>query len=263
MIFITKSSQKFSKVKFFCIAIFYFLNFTNAFALQIWNSPEGIAKFNSSQYKNDFFQLANFYQAQKNPLYCSVASALIIKNALFYPDIPSQSSAETLRPDGSIIKFPLFVSQDEFFNEKTDRIKEKSIVDFQKKSLNLSPADYDPGLNLSDFSKILKVHKIKSKIYYQNEFNEDKVNQFRMNLKKILSDQDKFLIANFDGKILQAKTNGHISPIVAFDENSDSILILDVALHKNQWYWVKVSDFVKAMNTKDGNNFRGYLVVWR
>lgn len=168
-----------------------------------------------------------------------------------------------MRPDGSIIKFPLFVSQDEFFNEKTERIKEKSIVDFQKKSLNLSPADYDPGLNLSDFSKILKVHKIKSKIYYQTEFNEDKVNQFRMNLKKILSDQDKFLIANFDGKILQAKTNGHISPIVAFDEYSDSILILDVALHKNQWYWVKVSDFVKAMNTKDGNNFRGYLVVWR
>lgn len=251
------------KVKFFGIVIFFVLNFTNAFALQIWNSQEGIAKFNSSQYKNDFFQLANFYQAQKNPLYCSVASALIIKNALFYPDIASQSSAETIRPDGSVIEFPLFISQDEFFNEKTDKIKEKAVVDFQKKSPHLSPSDYDPGINLSDFSKILKLHKIKSKIYYQTEFNEDKVSDFRENLKKILIDQDKFLIANFDGKILQAKTNGHISPIVAFDQDSDSILILDVALHKNQWYWVKVSDFVKAMNTKDGNNFRGYLVVWR
>lgn len=263
MIFIIKSSQKLLRLKFFGIFFVFILNFPNALALELWNSQEGIAKFNSSQYKNDFFQLANFYQAQQNPLFCSSASALIIKNALFYPEIPSQSSSETIKPDGSKIPFYLFISQEEFFNQKTETIKPKSVINFQEKSTKLSPNDYDPGLNLSDFAKILKIHKIKSKIYYQTEFNENEINKFRNVLKNILNDKNKFLIANFDGKILQAKTNGHISPIVAFDEISDSLLILDVALHKNQWYWVKLADFVKAMNTIDGNFFRGYLIVSR
>ena len=263
MIFNIKSSQKLFRLKFFGIFFVFIFNFQNAFALEIWNSEQGIAMFNSSQYKNDFFQLANFYQAQENPLYCSSASALIVKNALFYPEIPSQNSSETIKPDGTKILFPLYISQHEFFNDKTETIKEKSVIDFQKKSTTLSPNDFDPGLNLSDFAKILKIHKIKSKIYHQTEFNENEINKFREVLKDILNDKNKFLIANFDGKIIQAKTNGHISPIVAFDEISDSLLILDVALHKNQWYWVKVADFVKAMNTIDGKNFRGYLIVWR
>ncbi|MFM8186240.1 MAG: phytochelatin synthase family protein [Alphaproteobacteria bacterium] len=114
MTFIVKSSQKLFRFKFFGIFLFLFLNFSSAFALEIWNSEQGIAKFNSSQYKNDFFQLANFYQAQKNPLYCSSASALIVKNALFYPEIPSQNSSETIKPDGTKILFPLYISQDEF-----------------------------------------------------------------------------------------------------------------------------------------------------
>ena len=80
-------------------------------------------------------------------------------------------------------------------------------------------------------------------------------------MKKILIDKNNFLIANFDGKVFGNKTGGHISPIVAYDENSDSLLVLDVALHKNPWYWVDLTEMVKAMNTKDGDNFRGYLVA--
>jgi len=34
-------------------------------------------------------------------------------------------------------------------------------------------------------------------------------------------------------------------------------------LHKNPWYWVSVTDMVKAMNTLDGEKFRGYLIVSR
>jgi hypothetical protein len=69
------------------------------------------------------------------------------------------------------------------------------------------------------------------------------------------------LLINFNGKILGLKTAGHISPLVAFDKETDSVLMLDVAGHKNGWYWVNLEDLIKAMNTKDGNNFRGFLVV--
>jgi hypothetical protein len=68
-------------------------------------------------------------------------------------------------------------------------------------------------------------------------------------------------VVNFDGKVFGNKTGGHISPIVAYDEKSDSLLVLDVALHKNPWYWVDLKEMVTAMNTKDGENFRGYLIT--
>lgn len=52
-----------------------------------------------------------------------------------------------------------------------------------------------------------------------------------------------------------------MSPIVALDTVSDSLLVMDVVDHKNDWYWARVADLVKAMNTKDGNNYRSYLVI--
>ncbi len=238
----------------------------NAFCIEIWNSENGISRLNSSQYKNDFYQLANFYQAQNNPIHCSSATALIIKNALFYEQIPSQESAEIIKPDGQIIPFKLFASQENFFNEKTDKIKSREIIYYKKPKIvenedGSKTEIYDPGLNLHDFAKILKIHKIKSKIFYQKNNSELDLSRFREIAKKVLNDKNNFLVANFDGKIFGNKTSGHISPIVAYDEKSDSLLVLDVALHKNPWYWVNLIDIVKAMNTQDGENFRGYLIV--
>ena len=52
-----------------------------------------------------------------------------------------------------------------------------------------------------------------------------------------------------------------MSLISAYQQDSDEVLVLDVALHKNQWQWVAVSDIVSAMNTLDDKTYRGYLVV--
>jgi hypothetical protein len=125
--------------------------------------------------------------------------------------------------------------------------------------------DYDyttAAPNVPTTNSVASTFTTASGIYIYN-VNEDEIINFRKLLKKILSDKNKFLVANFDGKILGAKTNGHISPIVAYNQDSDEILILDVALHKNQWYWVNISDLLKAMNTKDGENYRGYAILYK
>ena len=114
--------------KFFIIFLLTICVNKNAFSIEIWNSENGISRLNSSQYKNDFYQLANFYQAQNNPIHCSSATALMLKNAFFYEQIPSQKNAEITKPDGQNIPFKLFVSQEDFFNEKTDKIKSREII---------------------------------------------------------------------------------------------------------------------------------------
>jgi hypothetical protein len=56
-------------------------------------------------------------------------------------------------------------------------------------------------------------------------------------------------------------SGGHISPIGAYDQKTDSILVLDVASSKRPWIWVNVYDFYFGMHQKDGENYRGYLIV--
>lgn len=230
----------------------------NIYANELWNSSKGLELLNNSKYKNDFYQLVNFYQPQINPLYCSAASGVMILNALNYGNIDSQKLSEIKNPNGDTIPYKLY-SQQSFFNEKTDKIKNKEIINFKiVNSVNI----YDPGLTLEDFTKILnKVYKLKVKKYNFSSIDQTLISNFRNNLKKILTDSSSFLVANFDGKILNQKTNGHIAPIVAFDEESDMVLILDPALHKNQWFWTSVNNITKAMNSLDGNSYRGYLII--
>lgn len=243
------------------ILLFFFITILinqNIYANELWNSSKGLELLSKSKYKNDFYQLANFYQPQMNPLYCSAASGVMILNALNYGNIDSQKLLEIKNPNGNTIPYKLY-SQQSFFNEKTDKIKNKEIIDFKIINKN---NNYDPGLSLQEFTKILsKVYKLKVKKYYFSSLDQELINDFRNNLKKILTDNSSFIIANFDGKILDQKTNGHIAPIVAFDEVSDMVLILDPALHKNQWFWTSVNNITKAMNTIDGNSYRGYLII--
>jgi len=230
-------------------------SFKNSFASEVWNSANGIKKFETSQYKNDFYQLVNFYQSQNNPIYCAVAVAATLLNVFNYPDIPSNINHQITKPNGEVVAFPLF-SQDNFFNDKTNQIKHQDIIEFKKPNKN---NEYDPGMSLGDFAKILEqAYSLKTKIYYQN--NSD-ANKFLEIVKAVTNDSNSFLVINFDGLVLKNKTRGHMSLIAAYQQDTDEVLVLDVALHKNQWQWVAVADIVSAMNTLDGKKYRGYVVV--
>jgi hypothetical protein len=234
---------------------------------EIWNSTEGLKRLENSQFKNDFYQLLNFYQPQINPVYCSIASAVIILNALDYDNIPSAKEFEIHRPQsagGKVSEFHLYTQQT-FLNEKTDKIKKREVIEFKAPKQVVDGKEiYDAGLSLKDYSQILfKVYGLKVKLTYAKKNDEESVGKFRETLKKVLIDKKNFIIANFDGQLLGLKVSGHISPLVAYDEASDSVLILDVALHKNLWHFVNVERLFAAMNSKDDETYRGYLVVGR
>jgi hypothetical protein len=259
-------------VIFFLLIIFSFPAFAdeetleNPAATEIWDSDEGLARLERSRFKNDFYQLINFYQPQENPLYCSVATGVIILNALNYGNIASQKELEVVRPEnagGGIMRYPIY-SQKTFFNKETDKIKKREIIDFREMTVINGKKTYDAGLSFDDFVKILSgPYKLKVKTIYAEKNNKESIDQFRDIIRRVLSDETSFIIVNFDGKILGKTTNGHISPLAAYDEESDSVLILDTALHKNKWYFSRVEDLYQAMNSKDEGRYRGYLIVRR
>lgn len=252
---------------------------------KIWNSTEGLKMLEESQFKSDFYQLVNFYQPQINPLYCSAASGVMILNALNYGNIPSQKDSEITKPDtagGGVIEYHLY-SQLGFFNSKTDLIKNRDIINFKapasksylenfqklwkkneatNKDESVNKENYSPGLSLKDLAKILsRSYQLRVDLTYVKKNDQESLEEFRKKLKKVLSDDKNFMIVNFDGKVLGQKTRGHFSPLAAFDEKSDSVLVFDVALHKTPWYFVSVPKLFEAMNTKDEDDYRGYLIV--
>ena len=227
-------------------------------------SDDGLKKLFESQFKNDFFQLINFYQPQNNPLFCGIAVGVSVLNALEYPEILTNTDNQITKNDNSIIEYKLY-SQQNFLNDKTDEIKDRQEILFQKpvsrvKKDNKWVDVFDPGLTLDELAQILeKVYKLKvEKFHVENSNNPD---QFSEIVKKTLLENKKFIIVNFDGKILNKTTNGHMALIGAYHQNLNEILILDPALHKNKWFWANTKALFNAMNTKDSDQFRGYLIV--
>lgn len=228
-----------------------------------WNDKESIKMLERSDHNQDFYELVSFFQPQINPLFCGIASSVIILNAIKSKEnnIESQKDLEVTKPEifgGGIIEFKSH-SQLTLLNEKTDQIKDRKIITL--KNLDDKKENIDPGLTLSDLQAILESYDLKVSKYHINEISNKDVNFFRQKVKDITKDKIKYLLVNFNGKDLGLKTAGHISPLVAYDKKSDSVLMMDVAGHKNSWYWVKISDLFMAMNSKDADKYRGYLII--
>ena len=50
-------------------------------------------------------------------------------------------------------------------------------------------------------------------------------------------------------------------PLGAYDETSDSFLIMDVNPNRAPWVWVGAGDLIRAMRTFDTVENRGYLLI--
>ena len=239
-----------------------FNNFRNSEVVSL-ASKDGQKRFNKSKYKGDFVRLAPNFQPQINPLYCGIATSAIILNSIFTEDRPNQPTLSTQFPSeigNKMIEFNLY-SQLTLLNDDTDLIKNRDIIEFKSQN---NTGKYDPGLTLLNLKSLLEFYGVNAELnYIENKVADIEIRDFRNNLKLILNDDNKFLIVNFLGKSYGATTGGHITPIAAYNKKTDSVLLLDVASHKNPWYWVNIELLYQAMNTKDGDNYRGYLVVSR
>jgi hypothetical protein len=87
----------------------------------------------------------------------------------------------------------------------------------------------------------------------------------RARLIAALGQPDTRVIVNFDRATLGQEEEGHFSPLVAYDQASDSFLILDVARYKYPPWWVTAKDLDASMRTKDLKTglSRGGLIVTR
>ena len=228
-----------------------------------WHTAEGQSRLARSAHKTDFFQLAHNFQPQANPLYCGVASSVIVLNSmrLNRNAVPSQKPIEVEVPrdlGGGHLYYPAY-SQLTLLGERTEPVKPRAVIEL--KNTGEGEDELDPGLKLAQLKGILEAYDTRADLHYADVDSEDAVAAFREDLRAVLADSVRFLVVNFKGRIMGASTDGHISPVAAYDQKTDSVLLLDVAGYLNPWYWVPVAHLYGAMHTLDGNHYRGYLVV--
>lgn len=194
-------------------------------------------------------------------MFCGPSTATIILNSLRL-----RKKGVVIPKDHSVLtnheKKYLNPGIDPFFNRYTQRniFQAKGVKTFHevmgKPDKN---GKKDVGFQVRQFSEFLAGHGLKTTLRIVTD--ESKLDHIINELKNNLKTPHDFIAINYKRAELGQKGGGHLSPVGAYDEESDSFLIMDVNPNRARWVWVKSADLIKAMNTFDTNENRGYILV--
>ena len=234
----------------------------SAVTLVEWDSEESISRLSRSSHKTDFFPLSNHFVSQENKIFCGLASSVIVLNAFRLRQkegLPQdkksiEKSERKWLPTGFNPFFGRYTPNN-ILNNQT----KKKIEVLGKPIQNNGKTKSDYGLQLRQLAQVLLANQLSVTIRVVDEMMDAKI--IKQEIIKNLATQNDFVLVNYDRKSLGQKGGGHISPLGAYDQNSDSFLIMDVNPNKAPWVWVKSKDLIEAMRTFDTVENRGYLLI--
>ncbi|AIU66688.1 phytochelatin synthase family protein [Vibrio coralliilyticus] len=248
----------------------------NALAAKIvyWDDAESFERLVSSENKTDFARLSVYYQPQENKMFCGVASAAMVLNALRVDRTPEQIPLDSsqfftlesgyLPNGGGNVEHSdkSYVSWSPLFHRYTQNTvlihSPKSRIEILGKPAKGSQFN-DYGLQLSQFVDLVKSNGAKV-VSYELQ-NIDDIDTIKANMVTALSQPEHYLVVNYARKGVEQKGGGHYAPVAAYDGDSDSFLILDPNNADYLWHWVDATSMIKAMNTIDVDRYRGYAII--
>lgn len=201
--------------------------------------PSGQELLLRSRARADQGPLAQMFETQANLAYCGVASAVMVLNSLSVP-APAAAGYGSYR----------FWTQTNIFEDpRTLRLLQPSVVARQ-------------GMTLQELEGLLASHGLAVQRIHGDRLD---LSSLRSLLRRSLNDADDRLLVNYDRRALGQAGGGHISPLAAYDEGSDRVLILDVARYRYPAVWVPTVALWRAMAGIDSSSgrSRGLVVIRR
>ncbi|NET09551.1 MAG: glutathione gamma-glutamylcysteinyltransferase [Merismopedia sp. SIO2A8] len=198
-------------------------------------SPEGQALLQGSDAQADYVPLSSHFSTQQNPAFCGVASMVMVLNAL---NIPAPIASEWNRA---------YFTQENLLNEETATIIPRERIARM-------------GLTLAELAGILEQYPVNAEIFHGEDVS---LEQFRELVATNLAESNNFVLVNYLRRAIAQERGGHISPIAAYDADTDQFLILDVSRYKYPPVWVSASELWNATNTIDSvsGKTRGFLLI--
>lgn len=199
-------------------------------------SDEGLKRLMSSTHKEDFWKLSAHFATQVRQTLCSVATAVTVLNALGVE-----------RPVDPVYKPYHYFTQTNYF--------EKGVSDIRTRDVTLTE-----GMTLQMAAKAMRLHGADTTPYHAEDVT---LETFRNLAKANLGTRDNYVIINYQRRLIGQPKGAHFSPLGAYDEATDTFLIMDVARYKFPPVWVRADDLFKAMNTQDSEvaRSRGFILV--
>ena len=202
-------------------------------------SGQGEQLLHDSDASEAFIPLTSNFVTQKTQAYCGVASMVMVLNALQLPApaVPEYDPYHTF-------------TQDNLLDEQTDQILPREVLAKQ-------------GMTLDQLGGILAAQPVAVEVHHAANSTVD---TFRSTARDHLANEGEFVIINYLRKAIGQERGDHISPLAAYDAETDRFLILDVSRYKYPPVWVTAPDLFNAMNTVDTDNHdqtRGYVLVKR
>ena len=231
-------------------------------ALVEWDSQESVERLFRSTHKRDFFPLSNHFVSQNNKIFCGPTSSAMVLNALRLgkrEGLPQdeQSIARDERawlPAG----FNPFFGRYTPHNVLNDRTKSRIEV-LGKPIPTGGELKSDFGLQLGQLAQVLRAHGLDVTVRVADSNADGEA--IKREIAANLATGDDYVLVNYARKSLGQRGGGHISPLGAYDETSDSFLIMDVNPNRAPWVWVRSDDLIAAMRTFDTVENRGYLLI--
>ncbi|MBD2465033.1 phytochelatin synthase family protein [Oscillatoria sp. FACHB-1407] len=204
-----------------------------------FNSPEGSELLLESEARDDFWSLSSQFVTQVNQAYCGVASMVMVLNSLGIPAPESPQYAP----------YHVFTQENFFDNPATRQVITPEVVARQ-------------GMTLAELGGLLSSYAVSVQVYHSQDTT---LEAFRQQVAENLDQPGNFVLVNYLRSAIGQERGGHISPIAAYDRESDRFLILDVARYKYPPVWVEAEDLWRAMATVDSTSgkTRGFVLVSR
>jgi hypothetical protein len=203
------------------------------------NSRQGAALLQDSEALQSYWPLSIHFVTQQNQAYCGVASIVMVLNALAIP-APTTPEFEPYK----------IFTQDNVFNAATEKVLPLETL-------------RQIGMTLDQIGSFVATYGVTAQVHHASDSSLD---QFRKLAREYLSTSDRYVIVNYLRKAIGQERGGHISPLAAYDADTDRFLLLDVARYKYPPVWISATELFNAMNTVDSDNenrTRGFVLVSR
>jgi hypothetical protein len=201
------------------------------------DSERGAQLLLESEANRSYWPLSIHFVTQKNQAFCGVATIAMVLNALGIaaPASPEYDPYKTF-------------TQDNVLNEATEKVVPVAVI-------------ARIGMTLDQIGAILGTYPVQAEVHHAGDSS---LEEFRTLTTRSLAQPKRYVVVNYLRRAIGQERGGHISPLAAYDADTDRFLILDVSRYKYPPVWVEARELYAAMNTPDSDNenrTRGFVLV--
>lgn len=229
--------------------------------LVAFSSDEGMARLARSNARVDFPDLANQFESQSNGFFCGPTSAAIVLNAIFHQrlDLPRDKSRLSTW-DLQHIPSTMDPTLPRFTQDNVIEKGSKTRAQVFGEPMNIDgKLVRDGGYQLRQLDEMLAANGVATRLTIVDDAAV--ASEIKKALVNNLRRPGDYVIVAYQRSAAGQNGGGHISPLAAYDAESDSFLVLDVNPSKASWVWMPATALINGMRTLDRVENRGFIEV--